>query len=75
LADTRVTDKLLVELNEFPKLDSLSFQNTSITDAGLEYLARLKSLAFVHLNGTKVTPEGVGKLRKRFPEALVRYDE
>jgi len=75
LADTRITDKVVAALRGFSKLNAMSFANTAITDAGLEYLAKRKSLEFVLVSGTKVTPRGLARLRKKFPDATVRYDE
>jgi hypothetical protein len=75
LADTAITDKCLAELSMLPKLKTMSFANTAVTDAGLEHLAKRKTLEFVLLNGTRVTAKGLAKLRNKFPEATLRYDE
>jgi Leucine Rich repeat len=75
LEDTAITDKCLAELSSFPKLNTMNLVNTAVTDAGLEYLAKRKTLEFVLLNGTKVTAKGLAKLRKKFPDATVRFDE
>jgi hypothetical protein len=48
---------------------------TAVTDAGLEHLAKRNTLEFVLLSGTKVTAKGLAKLRKKLPDAAVRYDE
>ncbi|MBL9123175.1 MAG: hypothetical protein JNG90_06050, partial [Planctomycetaceae bacterium] len=42
-------------------------KGTSVTDAGLAELAKLKGLKEVNLSFTQVTPEGVAKLTQARP--------
>ena len=75
LANTGVTDKALAEIGAFPKLDTINFENTAVTDHGIEHLVNCASLEFVLLSGTQATKIGISKLRKKFPEAVIRFDQ
>ena len=46
---------------------------TNITDKSIEYLIGLKNLKKVFLNGTKITPEGVKKLKEVLLNCKVYY--
>jgi len=59
LAHTKITDRGLRELANFPKLQNLNLDHTGIGDAGLEELVALKQLQVLSLFGTKVTNPGL----------------
>jgi hypothetical protein len=42
-----------------------------VTNAGIMELAGLKELRTLHLTGTKVTDEGVARLRKELPQCRI----
>ncbi len=70
--DTRVSDKgvevLVAEaLRTGQKLSFLTLRSCRITDKGLVRLASLRSLMFVDLYGTEVTPEGASFLKRSLP--------
>jgi hypothetical protein len=46
-----------------------------VTDAGLEYLAKLDKLGLVILSGPKVTEAGVEKLKKALPSCKIELYE
>ncbi len=52
-------------------LNWLLLSDTEITDAGLEHLAGMKSLSRLTINGTKVTPKGIDRLKKALPRLTV----
>jgi hypothetical protein len=74
LDNTKVTDaglehlQGLPKLYGFPQLQELSLIGTQVTDAGLEHVRELNQLQKLWLAKTKVTAEGVKKLR----QALLR---
>jgi len=46
-----------------------------VSDASVEYLAKLDKLINVKLTGTKVTAAGVAKLKKALPNCKIDWDE
>ena len=48
---------------------------TSITDAGLKYLAGLKNVGELQIQGTKLTPDAVKRLEEALPLAVIKYVE
>lgn len=71
LGDTDVGDQGLLQLRRMPSLRVLNLYATGVGDAGLQVLAGLKSLEAVYLWESKVTPEGVARLRKLLPKTRV----
>lgn len=55
LSGTSVTDEGMGALARFPRLERLHLARTAISDAGVERLAPLQSLAYLNLYGTDVT--------------------
>jgi formylglycine-generating enzyme required for sulfatase activity len=71
----RITDAALATISELPYLQRLSLRNNGrITDAGLQHLAKLDDLFELHLEGTKVTKEGVAKLQEALPDCEIFSD-
>lgn len=68
LSDTQVTGEGLAYL---PQVSSLFLVNVSMGDEDLKHLERQKSLQFLSLIGTRVTPPGLAKFMKRRPNLLV----
>lgn len=66
-----VTDEDLERLTRLPRLESLMLTLTFVSDAGLEHLAPIKSLTELQLKGTKVTQEGVAKLKRLLPHCRI----
>ncbi|HVX13664.1 MAG TPA: leucine-rich repeat domain-containing protein [Pirellulales bacterium] len=62
LADTRITDEGLAQLQELSSLESLYLDNTKVTDAGLVHVRRLASLQELRVGNTEVTDVGVPHL-------------
>jgi hypothetical protein len=58
------SDDDLPLLLKFPRLRHLDLTGAPITDAGLEHLAALKNSVLINLTGTRVTQQGVDRLRK-----------
>ena len=65
LAESRITDAGLAELESLSGLKSLSLEKTSITDEGLLHLAGLKELVYLDVRGTKVTASGLSRLTSK----------
>jgi len=53
------------------KLSFLTLRSCRITDKALVRLASLRSLTFIDLYGTEVTPEGASFLKKSLPECRI----
>ncbi len=70
-----IGDKELQELVRLPamrRVQSLTLEGTSVTDAGLKCLARLHGLHTVDLRNTQVTAEGARRLRLALPNCEIR---
>jgi Leucine Rich repeat len=74
--DTGISDEgveiLVAEaLRTGQKLSSLTLRSCRITDEALVRLASLKSLTFIDLYSTEVTPEGASFLKKSLPDCRI----
>ena len=52
-------------------MQDIGLSGTQVTDAGLVHLKGLTALRWIELSGSKVTPEGIERLRKSLPNAQV----
>jgi WD40 repeat protein len=52
-------------LEHLPALEKLNLDDTQVTDAGLDHIAAMKKLTTVYLRDTRVTAEGVRRLKQR----------
>jgi hypothetical protein len=71
LSKSTVTDDQLAKVNEVEigsLLVKLDLSHTAVTDAGLDKLTNLLVLGNLNLTGTKATPAGVERFRKRRQE-------
>jgi Leucine-rich repeat (LRR) protein len=76
LDETKISDddipRLAAVLAErTPQLKGLFFDDTSLSDASIDSFigfSKLKSLALIHLGGTRISLEGYIKLRQTLPE-------
>ncbi len=67
LSETDASDQTLEELPKgLLNLSKLDLSGTNVTDAGLDSLLRLDGLTTLGLSRTKVTPEGVARLKARW---------
>ena len=71
LARTAVSDAGLVHIRDLKMLQEVDLEGTAVTDASLEYLAQLPRLRQLWLLDSKVTAEGVQRLKKRRPKLRV----
>jgi serine/threonine protein kinase len=62
LGDTAVGDEALTKLAGL-KLETLDLEDTRVSDAGLKELSKIKTLSYLILSSTKVTPAGFKYLR------------
>jgi hypothetical protein len=65
-------DNGLKGIKVLTSITGLGLEDTEITDRGLEHLAALRKLRIVSVNGSKVTEEGVKKLKQALPDVRVR---
>ena len=57
------------------KVKALSLLNVKITDAGLEHVAKLDTLQRFYTNRSKVTQEGIDKLRAARPALEINFND
>jgi hypothetical protein len=60
---SQVTDSGITFLVELP-LKRLNLDDTSIGDAAIPHIARIRSLEFIHLGKTAITDEGIQGLKE-----------
>lgn len=61
-------------ISQMTYLRNLMMCQTVVDDSGLTHLYRLTNLQNLDLRGTKVSPEGVKKLREALPKCNVLYE-
>lgn len=74
LGSCPLTGESLQHLGRCSALEGLGLDNCPIGDEGLPYLENLKRLSWVNLRKTKVTAEGVEKLKKGLPNCRIEWD-
>jgi hypothetical protein len=62
LGGSRITDKSLQVLENYPGILSLNLSGTGVTDRGMVSLAKLPALSGIGLSGTNVTDAGLDAL-------------
>ena len=62
LANTRVSDRGVRTLTDFPHLRRLHLENTAVGDNALDALAQIESLRYLNLYGTNVSDDGIQQL-------------
>ena len=74
LNDNRVWDNNSMEaLSQLPALHTLELRRTNITDASVESLSKL-NLRSLDISQTRITQEGVERLRQALPDCDIRYE-
>ncbi len=71
LSKTRITDAGIVHLEGLGNLEKLYLRFTPLTDASVVHLVKLKRLKTLDLQGTKVSPEGIQRLRQALPKTEI----
>jgi hypothetical protein len=71
LDGTAITDQALTALWRFPLLEELWLECTDISDDGLNTLRSVRSLRFVSVAYTAVTPAGIAGLKAALPSIEV----
>ena len=70
-----LSDRDLKTLVEFlPNTKSLSVVDTQISDDGIQFISKLKSLRYVDLSNTRVTVHGIEQLRNGLPDVEISED-
>jgi|GEM_PF-3617494 len=71
-SDAMASKESLAVIAQLPKLESLNLQHKAIDDSSIEWLSQMKSLKKLMLGSvTKVTPEGLEKLKAALPECAI----
>lgn len=73
LSSTKITNAGLASLCqlELPRLRTLSLEGTTVTDEGISHLDHFKNLEFMAVAHTKVTKDGIRKLKAKLPELTI----
>lgn len=69
LSRTQITDKGIAHLSGLRSLEYLNLYGTGVSDAVLPMLAKHRRLKALYAWKTKITSEGLSKLRKALPDA------
>ena len=73
LQQTKVVDRDLLEVAEFPGLLFLYLYDTKISDTAVKHLKKLDNLTLLDLTGTAITKKGVSLLRQALPNCNIVY--
>ena len=68
---TTLGDADLATLHAFPYLQKLDLTGRPITDAAVPSISRLKKLRSLRVGGTKITDDGVSRLRAALPSCAI----
>ncbi len=71
---TPVSDDALRVIGSLKKLKQLYLDSTSVGDAGLAHLEGLTDLRVLNVHDTKVTAEGLAKLKRALPKVVIGSD-
>ena len=71
LSHAPITDEGIKHLVSLSKLVYLSVGCEGISDASIEYFVKMQSLRELELHNTKITPEGIDRIRKALPSCNI----
>lgn len=74
VAQSAITDEQVKFLQAMIRLERLILNETNVTDACIDDLAKLKNLKYLEATQTQLSPEGVAKLRSVLPECKIRVN-
>ena len=69
-----MTDKTVRALVKLSKLEKLWLHDLPITDASVEVLLKMKTLSELHLYATKLSLEGVRRLKVALPRCKIIHE-
>jgi hypothetical protein len=69
----KITDADIALIKPFHRLKNLNLSLADITDASIPDLLTLRSLKYLAIVKTKITPEGAERLRKEMPNTEIAY--
>jgi hypothetical protein len=55
----------------FPKLKRLDISFSNVSDAGVASLTKMRSLEYLSLAGTRITPAGIQRLKQNLPQCNI----
>src|SRR5262245_23958798 len=64
LQRTELTDLSLIRLKRWPKLTTLTLEGRQFNDRSLDHIVPLRNLKSLHLKNTRISPDGLAKLRE-----------
>ena len=72
LHETAFSDSDVPQFSDHTSLKHLVIKHTSVSDAAIEHMGQMKSLQVLEVEGTKITPDGIARLRAALPNCDVR---
>ena len=72
--DNRLTDAVLEPVSRLAELRESGVYGTGVTDKGLAYLEKTKTLTHLKAESTKVTAAGVARLQMALPMCKIEWD-
>lgn len=66
-------DDALAMLKDIPTLKRVNLSGSGVTDAGMAHLAGIKTLEYVGLEDTRVSPPAARKLGEALPNCRIAY--
>lgn len=69
--NVKITDDDLACVKGLRHIHTLSFEFVDITDKGLDHLLSIDRIDSLTLRKTKITQEGIKKLKQKFPDIVV----
>jgi hypothetical protein len=67
----KFTDREVTLMKSFPTVDHLDLSFTAVTDAAIPEIDSMNWLRSISLRGSKISPEGVERLRKEMPHTKI----
>ena len=73
LSGNQISDSNLQVLRELPRLEALFLDSTMVSDRSIDVLSELSTLRFLDVRRSRMTAEGVARLRTALPLCKVQW--
>ena len=72
---TKISEKGIAHLKASTNLRHINMTQSALSDASVEVLSEFPRLRILNANGTKLTADGVKKLKAALPNCNIEWDE